>query len=75
MTTLPIPSALPAEYAERARDDSHCHAVRPSADALQASLYRLREEIDAGNRIIREQARRIDELTAMLKLDNEGAGK
>lgn len=63
---LTMPSAMSAETAERVSDSTHCHKRSPSRSDLQASVYRMRGELDAWHAAIKD-------VLAILKADNDEA--
>jgi len=63
-----MPGAMSAETAERHSDETHCYASRPTRGELQASVYRMRGELDAYQAAIRDAL-------AILKADNDKAAK
>ncbi len=69
-----MPSALPAEYAERASDRPDPDALpwrRPTVDSLLASTYKLREQIDLRDRTLYQWRRGIEDVIAILKEANK----
>ena len=68
-----IPSATSAETAERLSDETSCPKRLPTRDALQASVYKLREEIDLRNKRLSEWREAIEDAIAILKKSNDEA--
>ena len=67
---LPIPSAVPAELAERLRDEP-VSIRRPTVGEYQIAAHKMRDEIDLSNREFQRMRRGIEDCIRFLREAND----
>ena len=67
MTDRTIPSATPAEIAERRRDDTHCYASRPRANRLVIDMEAHERAVNLRDAKLLAYQAAIEDAIAILK--------